>query len=1161
MLTKLRALIVFLTVIVVPVFLNAAEPVQLVDQTIRSVTFEVIVPQPVFKPSEDGLGVSCSIEGFSTYFLPGKPGIVSRSVLIAVPPDSSVEIDVAIHSVSEFKNIDIIPVQIPDLDAATFNEDSQFIYNYDEIYQQDEYYPAQAAALQYTGTIRGQRVARVLITPLQYNPVQRSVYLARSMTVTLTFPEIKKEIKTNRTLASPSVGNVFDSIQNAVLLNPDAVFTARSVELDSLQGVAHSMDFVQSSPFSIKILTAGPGIYKITYEDISALGVDLSGLTNSNLKVENLGMEVAVYRSGTGLFQAGDYILFYVEDFQSEYSSKNTYWLFQGTENGLAMQTRAGNPDSAYPQIHSYFTDMHLEQNTTWRRNLPDYTIGEDEWFWSRLNIFGSTTHTITFTMSDFAIDAGPFDVEVYLRGMSAFGHCTQLSLNGILIDDFEWFGTTIERRVIPEISPLLFNEGLNTLTIEAVTAVGNDSVDTPDSYYVNWANIVYHKRFVADDNRLAFGSDSLGGATIEVSGFTDPDISIFDVSQPLNPALLIGIGIETIDGESHVRFENDANDSASTFYATTTSSFLSPVELIVDTSSNLQSLRDAVDYIIITHAQFATTVEQLKTIREQAGLNVEIVDVQDIYDEFSYGIKDVTAIKDFLQFAYYNWHAADHPTYVVLVGDATYDYRDNLGLAAQGKADLIPTYLGYRGSLGTSEGATASDNWFVCVDGDDPLPDMIIGRLCVKQNQDLLNIIEKIEVYESVIPDDWHTRVVLAADKDDANIFEKLLESLQVYMPSGYTSVTLSLRDYGTAIATATSDFIEAISRGALITNYAGHGSTDTWSNSAWFRTPNQNTGQLRDDVALLTNTDKYTFLIVLNCLSGMFSEANDDFCIAEEFVRQQQRGAIASVAPSGSGLPSHHRILGTQMYDKLFNNDVKNAGALFTAAKIDAYQLTSSMDLLETFNFFGDPALELKVAASEPECETDFDCDSGFECIDGACSDNTIECAVNDDCSNGVCIKRTCVLDQINKCKVKAGKNDKGDSIKFSGLLGATEDDFDAVDSVIVSIEADDIPNPAETIFMFEVNEDSFKKGKYKLRKTDPVDKSDSVTKLQINTIKGKIKFSGKKLDLTGLRCPITITIQIGDYVARTVLGEDIVNGTKKLCPPELMDDIKNL
>jgi hypothetical protein len=143
------------------------------------------------------------------------------------------------------------------------------------------------------------------------------------------------------------------------------------------------------------------------------------------------------------------------------------------------------------------------------------------------------------------------------------------------------------------------------------------------------------------------------------------------------------------------------------------------------------------------------------------------------------------------------------------------------------------------------------------------------------------------------------------------------------------------------------------------------------------------------------------------------------------------------------------------------------------------------------------------------------------------------------------------------IDKCKVKAGKNGKGDKIQFAGLLDATEADFfAAIDgNVTVSIEAEDIPDQDVTTFTFPIREDTFKKGKYKSPKTKPVDKADPVASFAYDTNNGKMKFSGKNLDLTGLSCPLTIKIRIGSYSALVLLDETVVNGTKKPCPPELM------
>ena len=186
------------------------------------------------------------------------------------------------------------------------------------------------------------------------------------------------------------------------------------------------------------------------------------------------------------------------------------------------------------------------------------------------------------------------------------------------------------------------------------------------------------------------------------------------------------------------------------------------------------------------------------------------------------------------------------------------------------------------------------------------------------------------------------------------------------------------------------------------------------------------------------------------------------------------------------------------------------------------------------------------------EYECTEDGDCAGDDVCSNNICS----ECTIDGDCDNGTCIRNMCVAEgslQIGKCTVKAGKNGKGDSIKFSGSMDVTADDLNPATggNIVVGIEADALPNTDLTTFLFPVEEDSLKKGNYKSPKVKPVNKTDPVTSLQIDTSKGTIKFSGKNLNLTGLSCPITLWVQVEDYFAEAVLDEDIVNGPKKLCP----------
>jgi len=187
----------------------------------------------------------------------------------------------------------------------------------------------------------------------------------------------------------------------------------------------------------------------------------------------------------------------------------------------------------------------------------------------------------------------------------------------------------------------------------------------------------------------------------------------------------------------------------------------------------------------------------------------------------------------------------------------------------------------------------------------------------------------------------------------------------------------------------------------------------------------------------------------------------------------------------------------------------------------------------------------------ATENPCDAATVCDEiGERCVDCL---NDGHCSTGYECDNNECVPAGYM--RIDKCKVKAGKNGKGDQIQFQGYLDATSDNLIEADNVIVTIEADDIPDLNATTFMSPIT--LLKKGKYKYK--SPKSTTRPQTSLQIDTAKKhKVKFKLKNADLTGLSCPITVKIQIGDYVAEVVLNENIVNGTKKSCPPELMEGI---
>jgi len=141
-----------------------------------------------------------------------------------------------------------------------------------------------------------------------------------------------------------------------------------------------------------------------------------------------------------------------------------------------------------------------------------------------------------------------------------------------------------------------------------------------------------------------------------------------------------------------------------------------------------------------------------------------------------------------------------------------------------------------------------------------------------------------------------------------------------------------------------------------------------------------------------------------------------------------------------------------------------------------------------------------------------------------------------------------------EVTKCTVIAGSKDNSDAISFSGAMNATTDDISAASSIEVTIDSNDMVNPC--VQTFPINETSFNKGKYNYARTENASKR----LFKFDTKTGKFSFMAKNIDLSGLGCPLTIEIKIGDYTGEAEVNEAIVNGPKKPIPIKLMMGVKN-
>ena len=373
--------------------------------------------------------------------------------------------------------------------------------------------------------------------------------------------------------------------------------------------------------------------------------------------------------------------------------------------------------------------------------------------------------------------------------------------------------------------------------------------------------------------------------------------------------------------------------------------------------------------HIRITHELFAEELGDLVNLRASQGLQVLKVDVQDIYDEFNFGITSAIAIRDFLAYTWSNWTLV--PSVVVLVGDGHYNPKNsnpgsdvwrNYGF---GRTSYIPPYLAM---VEPNIGETASDNRYVTIVGTDTLPDMMIGRLAVNSVDEVRAFVNKIVDYEQSIADgSWDLGVTLVADNPDtAGNFQHSSELLRsCCIPQPYQQERIYLGTTHSTDELAKAALIASINSGKLLVNFIGHGAYSEWG--GWDSNPALSGDMLATaDVGGLTNVEKYPVVLAMTCAEGMFHHPHPlgSFLesMAEVITKAQNKGAVASWSPTGWGLATGHDLLNRGFVTAALVIKVDTMGQATTLGLVNLWSSGNYLDLIDTYLLFGDPALVLK-------------------------------------------------------------------------------------------------------------------------------------------------------------------------------------------------------
>ncbi len=888
-----------------------------------------------------------SIPGFSQTAEAGKPQLPQKVYLFGIPPSKNVEMEIVEDAVIKKTDYNIYPVP-----KVIQNRSQQY---HGDIFVQQEltseffidnsvntFYPKQAVITLFEGRFRHQRVGALSVSPIQYNPETHQIRHHKKIVVKLQFCHNRSasdDVVQHLAFASP-----FENILKSNLINYDAAKFWKTKPVQP-KTPRKSNDYQQHGRL-YKIFVDRDGIYYIDKTTLDQAGINLSGIDPMNIKIFLNGIEIPIYVHGEhdGIFDELDYIEFFGKKCRNDYTHTNVYWLtWDETTPGKRMNEIDGSLADNVPVLNYAQHTIHFEKDVYYFTGIPNGE-GADHWFWDFYT--APTLADLSFDLNHVAdTTADNCLLQIEFHGLSdteiSPDHHIIVTLNGFQLLDEQWDGATRFSNNAAFSQSLLQN-GTNNIRLN----LPDDTGAHTDIIYLNYFDITYWRNFVAENDSIIVYCEQDGRHQLNLNGFTSDDICIFDIS---NYSDIKKINNITVIPELDLYRASFQVDLAPTgkFFATSFSRRIVP-KIIAETPSKLSDTDQQADYIIITHEDFYSTMVRFQVYRENNGLKTKLVKITDIYDEFNHSIKNPRAIKDFLHHAFCYWQQPA-PTYVLLVGDASYDYKDYL---KTGNQDYVPTHLFESYHYNTE---TATDNWFACVAGDDRIPDIFIGRLAVQSTRELETIISTIIAYETnLVEDNWNKNALFIADKDDVQLFKTYSDSLIARaIPSDYNTTAIYLDDY-TDINLAKTELIATLNNGCLITNYFGHGSIAYLAGAKILKT---------SDVGKLTNDNRRPFFISLSCLNGFFHHAQLPTCLAEALVKGQSGGAIGSFAPSGFANSSALTFMANELYDGLFNKGDVTLGSLALRAKFGFLKSGSHyLDHIDMYNLFGDPALRLK-------------------------------------------------------------------------------------------------------------------------------------------------------------------------------------------------------
>ncbi len=736
-----------------------------------------------------------------------------------------------------------------------------------------------------------------------------------------------------------------------------------------------------------KMPIAKDGVYKISGNQLEALGIPLpipsnfihiygnpgGMLPQANDEERPFGLiqhAIQINDNRDGSFDQNDFLLFFAEGVdkvianRSEvfketnlYTETNYYFLGINDDEALRVENESIIVNNINEVTASFIDFYTHEQELT--KDMMNDPSGR-EWYGEKFDINTEQSFTVSTPSRDISSDV---NLSIVVLAKSTTPSFFEVLVNGSVIDTIQinkinggvydlQASKNVKDIVIP--SQRLNNQESFDLTLR-YSKTSPESVGYLDKFSINWNRV-----FEYNSTNILF---HIPGSTdrLDARGWKE-GIQVWDVSsfgKAINKRVEISNNLFSVFFDK----EEDTLTKGVLFHPNEVESIQ---QFIPISNQNLYSL-SSLDFLIITPESFVSAAQRLANHRQSHdNLKVEVVELEKIYNDFSSGRPDVTAIRDYIKYLY------DKPTglkYVLFFGDGSFDYKDRFF----DNTNKIPTYQS-RESLHPIR-SYCSDDYFGFLDDDEGFwpesginemehdMEIGIGRIPANTLGEADNFVDKLINYDTSPSrfGNWRSRVTFVGDDGDNNIHQRDADRLGKMVESNfpdfqvkrlfidnYPKVSTPSKKESPEVREKINSIIE--NEGTLILNYSGHGAETVWAEEDILN---------NSQILGWNNLDKLPLIVAATCEFGRFDDPRR-VSGAEYALFNKNGGAVAMLVTSRLVYQSTNYALNNAFYSTVFQKvkgKNQRLGDIMKTTKNNSINGTNNRN----FVLLGDPSMQL--------------------------------------------------------------------------------------------------------------------------------------------------------------------------------------------------------